>query len=320
MARKNLLAGLTDADEGGSPPPYPIRGASKSMIRSVGELARQADAFLEGEQVVEIDPSVVDESFVADRIDDEGQQFEELLEAIRANGQNSPVLLRPHPSHDGRYMVVFGHRRVRAARDLNRKVRAVVKAVDDRMHVLAQGQENAARADLSFIEKALFAKRLEGLDHDRDLIGSALASNEAAVSKMISVVSRIPEDVITRIGAARSVGRERWVELSLLVAKKRSWVEQFVGEPGFASLSSDERFSRLMSALNASGKPVRKSAAKQRQESWRPSDRSVAVLGRPRGKGFALSLTEAEAKPFGTWIVENLDDLFETYRKSKKEQ
>ena len=43
---------------------------------------------------------------------------------------------------------------------LSRKVRAVVKEMKDREHVIAQGQENSARANLSFIEKALFAARI----------------------------------------------------------------------------------------------------------------------------------------------------------------
>lgn len=320
MARKNLLAGLTDPSEGEAAPSYPIRGASKSMIRSVGELARQADAFLEGEHVVEIDPALVDGSFVADRIDDDNLAFEELREAIRASGQNSPVLLRPHPNRDGRYMIVYGHRRVRAARELGRKVRAVVKVVDDKMHVMAQGQENAARADLSFIEKAMFAKRLEDLGHERALIGTALASNEASVSKMISVVSRIPEDVISKIGAARGIGRERWVELSLLVGKKRDEVGRVLGATEFVALGSDQRFAFLMSTLNASGKPVRKTMSKNRELSWMPTDQTVSVVGKSRGKGFSLDIKEREARQFGTWIVDNLDDLFEAYRKSTKER
>lgn len=69
------------------------------------------------------------------------EQFKELLEAIKERGQDSPVLVRPHPKLDGRYQIVFGLRRVRVARELGRKVRAVVKALDDKTHVIAQGQE-----------------------------------------------------------------------------------------------------------------------------------------------------------------------------------
>ncbi|MEO5759569.1 MAG: plasmid partitioning protein RepB [Mesorhizobium sp.] len=323
MARKNLLSGLVEAEAGeressAAAAAYPIRGASKSMIRSVNELAKQADAYLEGEHVVELDPSAVDGSFVSDRMGDDQEQYQELLEAIRERGQDSPILVRPHPGSDGRYMIVFGHRRVRVARELGRKVRAVVKEIDDRTHVIAQGQENSARANLSFIEKAMFAKRLEDLGYDRDVISSALASNAAAVSKMVSVVTRLPASVIGKIGSAPSVGRERWVELSLLAGKKFDMVNAILSEPEFGELESNERFERLLGALNAKGKPVRKLAVKSQAQSWVPEDKSVSVSVKKAGKAITIAVKEMDGSRFGTWISDNLGNLYEAFRKSEK--
>ena len=149
---------------------YPVRGASKSMIRSVNELARQADAYLEGETYRRSRSRKHRRSRSSLIVwGTTASSIEELLQAIREHGQNSPILVRPHPLVDGRYMVVFGHRRVRVARELGRKVRSVVKAVDDKAHVIAQGQENSARSNLTFIEKSTFAKRLEALGYDREI-------------------------------------------------------------------------------------------------------------------------------------------------------
>lgn len=323
MARKNLLSGLVEAEAGEreastAAAAYPIRGASKSMIRSVNELAKQADAYLEGEHVVELDPSAVDGSFISDRMGDDQEQYQELLEAIRERGQDSPILVRPHPGSDGRYMIVFGHRRVRVARELGRKVRAVVKEIDDRAHVIAQGQENSARANLSFIEKAMFAKRLEDLGYDRDVISSALASNAAAVSKMVSVVSRIPASVIGKIGSATSVGRERWVELSLLAGKKFEMVNAILSEPEFGELESNGRFERLLGALNAKGKPVRKVGLKSQAQSWVPEDKAVSVSVKKAGKAITIAVKEMDGSRFGTWISDNLSNLYEAFRKSEQ--
>ncbi|MER9248863.1 plasmid partitioning protein RepB [Mesorhizobium sp. M0590] len=322
MARKNLLAGLAEkeADDqvSSASKAYPIRGASKSMIRSVNELAKQADAYLEGEHVVELDPNAIDGSFVSDRMGDDKEQYQELLEAIQERGQDSPILVRPHPRIDGRYMIVFGHRRVRVACELGRKVRAVVKEIDDKTHVIAQGQENSARANLSFIEKAMFAKRLEDLGYDRDVISSALASNAAAVSKMVSVVTRIPASVIGKIGSAASVGRERWVELSLLVGKKSDIVNEILSEPEFGEMESNGRFERLLAALNAKGKPVRKAGVKQEAHSWAAEDKSVSVSVKKAGKAVTITVKETDGSRFGTWISDNLGDLYEAFRKSER--
>ncbi len=56
-------------------------------------------------------------------------------------------------------MIVFGHRRAKVARELGIKVKAVIKPLADLEHILSQGQENSARANLSFIERVLFAAR-----------------------------------------------------------------------------------------------------------------------------------------------------------------
>lgn len=322
MARKNLLAGLAEAStddhvSSATSATYPIRGASKSMIRSVNELAKQADAYLEGEHVVELDADSIDGSFISDRMGDDKEQYQELLEAIRERGQNSPILVRTHPRINGRYMIVFGHRRVRVARELGRKVRAVVKEMDDKAHVIAQGQENSARADLTFIEKAMFAKQLEDLGYERDVISSALASNAAAVSKMVSVISRIPSSVIGKIGSATAVGRERWVELSLLVGKKSDVVNEILSEPEFSGLESNERFERLFTALNARGKLVRKANPKPEPQSWAPEDRSVSVTLKQSGKTATLAIGAANGTRFADWISSNLGDLYEAFRKSE---
>ena len=320
MARKNLLEGLADTpDDATAQTAYPMRGAGKSLVRSLDELARQADRFLEGETVVALDPALIDASFVADRLEDDGEAFRELVEAIRTHGQDTPVLLRPHAKKDGHYQVVFGHRRVRAARELGIAVKAVVRRLDDRAHVIAQGQENSARANLSFIERALFARRLEELGYDREVIGQALAANAASVSKMLSVTARIPRDLIEAIGPAPGIGRERWVELSLLAGREAnaSRAAELTASDDFRALPSDERFSALYAGLNRRAKPVRKSAAAPAKTVWKPADRSVTAQISNSGKAFSLSMTSGNAGPFGAFLSARLDALYAEFLGTK---
>lgn len=321
MARKNLLAGLANLKQSDDEPTvvnYRIGGASKSMIRSVNELARQADAFLEGEQVVDLDPNEIDGSFVSDRLGSNDEEYQKLLQAIKERGQDSPILVRPHPDVDGRYMIVFGHRRVKAARELGRKVRAVVKALDDKTHVIAQGQENSARANLSFIEKALFAKSLESLGYDRETISSALSANAAAVSKMVSVTSRISHDVIRKIGIAPGIGRERWVKLSLLADRKAAEISEALASENFNELHSDERFNRVFMAANAKGKPVRKKrAAPPAAKVWTSHDKSVTFEMNRKSKTVAIELSSEKAGAFGEWLSTRLDTLYGEFKQTE---
>lgn len=316
MARKNLLQGLSDlSDDTIATPQYPMRGAGKSLVRSLDELAKQADKFLEGEVVVELDPNCVDASFVQDRLADENGDFRDLVEAIRARGQDTPILVRPHSTIDGRYQVVFGHRRLRAARELGKNVKAVVKTIDDRTHVIAQGQENSARANLTFIERALFAGNLEDLGYDREVISSALAANAAAISKMISVTQRIPVETIQKIGPAPGIGRERWLELSLLASKggNASKVAEILVDDTFDTLLSDERFLLVYNTLNKSARPVRKSEPLPATATWHPQDKAVLAEIKQTGKTFSISMKAQNAGRFGEYLSRNLDALYEQF-------
>ncbi|MBB4481309.1 plasmid partitioning protein RepB [Rhizobium etli] len=314
MARKNLLEGLTETPKSAGAPNYPMRGAGRSLVRSLDELAKQAEKFLEGEAVVDLDPDTIDASFVKDRLSEDDEAFRALVEAIRARGQDTPILVRPHGKIDGRYQVVFGHRRLRAARELGRNVRAVVKAIDDRTHVIAQGQENSARADLTFIERALFAKRLEELGYDREVISTALAANAASVSKMMSVMERLPQDVVQAIGPAPGVGRERWVELSLLAGKSANAasVAKVLEGDNFHQLPSDKRFEALCAALNKSARPVKKTVVARRMK-WQPLDKAVQAEMKNDGKAFSLSLKARNAGRFGEFLSGRLDALYEQF-------
>lgn len=327
MARKNPFANVMTEREGDYPVAldYTIKGASRSIISTIDELAERADKLLEGETVVELDPDKIDVSFVQDRLEDDRQAFESLLAAIRDHGQTSPILVRPHPETPGRYMVVFGHRRLKAAGELGRPVRAVVKAITDRDHVIAQGQENSARADLSFIEKARFAKQLAALNYDGDnaTVMAALSIDKTTLSKMLSVAN-LPEDILSAIGGARSPGRDRWYELKQLLENPRvlAGLREVLAETSLDGLDGDARFAFVMDALTRTKTAGYRRAAKR--ETWAARDRALSAQIRTDGKSYTLALKSRDSKAtdaagFGEFLAEHLDDLYAKYRKRKKE-
>ncbi len=138
----------------------------------------------------------------------------ELQQSIAEQGQQVPILVRPHPETPGRYQVAYGHRRLQAAISLGRKVKAVVRPLTNDELVVAQGVENSARANLSFIERAVYAARLEEAGFSRPTIMAALAVDKTALSKLIAVPARIPMALLLAIGAAPKIGRDRWLEFA----------------------------------------------------------------------------------------------------------
>ncbi|MER9674526.1 plasmid partitioning protein RepB [Mesorhizobium sp. M0208] len=343
MSRKNLLSSLTDRKltavnsapvvENSLTAMSPAlernrsRGAFGAITRSIDELAEKAQTakefearLLEGETVVDLDPDTIDVSFVADRMDDDKEGFEELVEAIRQRGQDSPILVRPHPGVNGRYMTVFGHRRTRAAEFLGRPVRAVVKDLSDKDHVIAQGQENSARADLSFIEKAVFASNLERNRYDRDVIMAALSVDKTVVSKMISVTKDIPDEIIKAVGAAKNSGRDRWYDLAKKIRVGGVSVRELISSPDFKAATSDDRLEILARHLSAksAGKETTL-AQKASTKSWVPDDKTISVTLKKTAKKATVTLESADGPLFAEFITGQLDDLYKAFRKSNME-
>lgn len=299
----------------------PKFGAAKSISSTIDELARQASRLTEGETILELDPSLVDASFVQDRISiEDDEAYSELLEAVRNRGQDTPILVRPHPDTSGRFMVVFGHRRLRVARELARPIRAVVKSLADIDHVVAQGQENSARANLSFIEKVLFAQHLEDRGFTKETIQSALTVDYQTLSKMGTISKAIPQSLLDAIGPAKTVGRDRWLEFRKLVENPRNLAkaQAYAATDEFANADQDERFGLIFAALNSTGKTVRKSVRQNEAEPWSPQDKSVSAAVKKAGKGITISFKDKDSGHFGVWISENLDGLYEAFRRSKQ--
>ncbi|MDX3977638.1 plasmid partitioning protein RepB [Shinella sp.] len=324
MARKNPFTNIMvdpAPDDNTAILQYTNKGASKSLIHSLDELAAQADRLLEGEAVVELDPDIIDGSFVRDRLEDDEEDFADLLVAIRDRGQDSPILVRPHPTISGRYMVVFGHRRLRAAKTLSRKVRAVVKDLKDSDHLVAQGQENSARANLSFIEKALFAAEIarRQFDGDNAIALSALSIDRATFSKMLAV-STIPKEVLDSVGAAKGIGRDRWYELKNLL-ERPSTLEQasaFIQSDDFKAKTGDDRFNSLLAFVKSLGKQSRPKTAKTQK--WASDDRAISADIRNDGKTYTFALKAKNAAGFGDYIAENLAELYRAYRSKQDKQ
>jgi ParB family chromosome partitioning protein len=328
MARKDLLksvmASAADKASDGGRTNYAMRGASKSMKVSIDSLAEDARRMMDGETIVEISPDLIDSSFVSDRLGLDDDAFQELKTSIEKGQQDTPVLLRPHPDASGRFMVVFGHRRVRAAAELGRMVRAVVKSMDDVAHILAQGHENTARADLSFIEKAVFARSLADIGQPKDVIMSALTVDGTLLSRMLSVAQQIPRDIIDAVGPAKQIGRDRWEGFKKLmtVPANVKLAQQLVTDQSFAELQSDARFELLLSKLSEKGRALRKKTKRATPEkrTWTANGGRIKGVVGKSGKAFSVSLTSTDASEFGNYLAENLDGLYEAFLSSKQEK
>lgn len=324
-ALKDFLTPITTTEFSAENLPRPRHtpsGALQSMNDALTGISHEADelrkALSDGLTIVELDPTDIDASFVKDRLDDfNGEDFSNLLDSIRENGQAVPVLVRPHPEQEGRYQLAYGHRRVEAIRQLGLKAKAFIRNLTDDELIIAQGNENLERKDLTFIEKAFFALRLEERGVKRSVIMATFGTRSKGVlSEMIALGRKLPGDLVMAIGSAPGIGRPRWDAMAAMLdddAGEGDW-KSLVLKTDFKKLSSIDRFERVIKELRR--KPTKK---EKDASAWAPDDKSVSVIVKSRPKGVAIEITKTEAKPFAEWISSNLDSLYEAFRKSKTE-
>lgn len=324
MKRKDLVSALLttgptpDASIASEPKATRVAaGSVRAMGLELNHLSQEADEarelrrrFETGSVVVELDPEILEPSFVADRLVPTGDpQYRQLVETIRKDGQQIPILVRPHPSNAEFYQIAYGHRRWHAARELGLRVRAIVQALTDVELVVAQGKENSERRNLSFIERALFAARLRARGFDRATLNSALAVQSAEVSRLLAVADAIPAEIVNFIGPAPKAGRTRWMELAehLQTAKKQQIAHQNLENPALRRLGTDARFEALIETL--------RSASSNRD----PANHVTNARGEPvvqiyrSGRGVKLWIDVRVTPGFGEYLIRALPDLLHQF-------
>ncbi len=305
---------------GESPPavPQPLPRVGAGVIgatqRSLGELREERDrlrALVEAGGGAELDPALIDPSPFPDRLpDDDDADFGTLKALIADEGQKVPIQVRRHPASEGRYQVVYGHRRWRAASELGIKVKAIILDLSDTELVVAQGIENAARQDLSWIERALFAWRMDQAEIRARDIRAALSVDDPELARLRAVCKALPLDVIEAIGRAPKVGRPRWVALASAVEQDTgalSRIRKTLSADKVAGLSSDERFKLALAAVKAPVEPAR--------TELKLTSSTGQVVGKATfaGGDIRLSMAAAHAAAFQSFLEGELPGLVEKF-------
>ena len=287
-----------------------ISQSLEGMSDKVNRAAQIEKLLVEGHAVIDLDPALIDGSIVIDRLGVSAEDQQALVDQIREHGQQVPILVRPHPDIDGRYQVAYGHRRLAAVKTIGGPVKAVVRALSDEQLVVSQGQENNSRTDLSFIERAYFAFKLEDRRFGRDTIMSALGVDKAALSRMIALVSRLPQLLIEAIGPAPGFGRQRWAELADLLedATKSSRALALVGKPDFAALSSDGRFLAVYNQLKTT-------MEKPRTAIWKTEAGQKTVRISETDDRLSLSFDKQMEPAFGAFVEARLPALYAAFKR-----
>ena len=325
MARKNLLEGLMAE---GARPADTAPGQKRPYKGAIGAVSQSIEA-LKARALLDIDPFLIDAGGLADRLETDDGEDAALLASIRDYGQQVPVLVRPHPDNPERYQIVYGRRRVLAMRDLGKPVKALLRDLDDSALVMAQGQENNARRGLSFIEKANFVAQMRDAGYERAAICDALAIDKTVVSRMLQIVDRVGTDLITTIGAAPAVGRDRW---SALASKLEGGeVDTFtmidmIAVKATPDSDSNDRFEIAIRTGDDDAPAARRHTPTDGSPKPRASRRTImgAASGAPIARAMMghdkVVLTLPRESGFEDWLVDHLSEIHRTWVQSRSDE
>lgn len=320
--RLSMLDGLAAA---GATPAAAAPSRTASPMMSANRALRSARDAVDATAIWDLDPWAIEDTRITDRLDP--ADVDDLRDAIEANGQTVPILVRRHPGREDRYLLVYGRRRLEAIRQSEKvtTIRALIAQLDEAEATRAQISENMGRRDLSFIEKALFAREL--LDRrfgSQSHIAEVLTVTKSAISMALGIVETVTPDLARAIGPAPGIGRPRWDALARaieargqdpagLIAVAES--TRAAAEAAFATgddLQTDPSVAAFDAVLAEVSVP--ETPAKTRKSKDKPRIRSLHVDGRPlgtlrmSGQGLRLDIDDAG---FAHWLELRADAILE---------
>lgn len=316
----NILADAAPA----APAPKPSSSSSPHLrkvaagIRHLQEREEMLERIIKDEtRVLEIDCDDIADSGIRDRFDGayEDNAIADLVSSIRESGQAVPGLVRPVHGSDHKFQIVFGRRRLAAARSIGVPFRAVVRDLTDEEAIVLQGEENSNREDLTFVERCLFAGAQEAAGFSRETICKSLSTSKSHLSEMLRLTSIVPVDTLRSIGRSPEIGRRRWLELADEWSK-RSDAAETVERALKAVASSNEankRFAVALAALKVASN-AKEPTAKVEIVS---NGSLLAVMGRTKS-GAQLNFDKSVDPRFLEHLGKLLPDLHAQFMKSEK--
>jgi ParB family transcriptional regulator, chromosome partitioning protein len=208
----------------------------RALGRGLSALLSDSAPGPQGEDIHDVDIDLIDPNPDQPRSRFKEDKLEELAQSIRANGLVQPVLLRR--SANGRYQIVAGERRWRAAQRAGlRKVHAVVRNIPDSKLLELALIENIQREELNPIEEASAYQRLiHNLGLTQDEVAQQVGKDRSSIANYLRLlklpedVQRMLEDDLISMGHARALlgldTKDQIRRLATEVAEKKMSVRQ----------------------------------------------------------------------------------------------
>ena len=233
--------------------------------------------------------------------------LERLAESLKRSGVIQPLVLRPLA--DGRYELIAGERRWRAAKAAGlTEVPAVLRSEDQSKSLQIAVIENMAREDLNPIEEAhACAALVEQLGLSREEVAGEVGRSRSAVSNLIRLLD-LPDQSIAAIESGElSEGHGR----ALLLAKNQDERRRLTREAIDKGMSVRELERRARG-----GEPARKLKAVPSADEEAAIGKAEDALYRALGRDVRVSASRGKLR--AQIDFEDLDELLQVADRLKR--
>ncbi|MEW6319579.1 MAG: ParB/RepB/Spo0J family partition protein [Acidobacteriota bacterium] len=197
-----------------------------ALGKGLSALIPDADAFQTPRASLDVDIDRLEPNHFQPRTQYDPERLDELSRSIKANGIIQPIVVRRAPGGDGRYEIIAGERRWRAAQAAGLlRVPVVIKEIDsaDSSRLLEMALiENIQREDLNPIEEAHAYQRLvDEFKLRQDDIAAQVGKDRSSVANHLRLL-KLPLEIQADVASgALSMGHARAIVALPLEADQR---------------------------------------------------------------------------------------------------
>lgn len=165
----------------------------KVLGRGLSALLGEQSSIKSNEELLELDLDLIEPNSEQPRTRFAEEYLEELAQSIRSNGVVQPIVVR---SKDGRYQIVAGERRWRAAQRAGlHKIPAIVRNISDDKLLEIALIENIQRQELNSIEEArAYKKLIDTVGLTQEMVAERVGKNRTVITTYLRLL-RLPNDI-----------------------------------------------------------------------------------------------------------------------------
>jgi ParB family chromosome partitioning protein len=163
------------------------------------------------------------------------EQLNELAASIAKNGVMQPIVVRPHPTMEGKYEIIAGERRWRASQKAGlNSIPAIIRDIEDQAALELALIENVQRQDLTPVEEALgYQRLLDEFSYTQEELSSTVGKSRSHIANLLRLLA-LPQEIKAMLdegsitmGHARAVLKaENPVELAQEIVRRGLNVRQ----------------------------------------------------------------------------------------------